>query len=443
MNEPDIFDPDDAVKAEFAALMREPEARQAFVEIREAKRQEGTRRRYEHVLRAVAETPWAIQERMLGVIVDLLAFRAQGGHFAQDEIAQRIEAARRPIESTEAPTGVAVIPLFGVITPKASLMSDISGATSVSAFRTMFRDAMRSSEVTSIVIDVDSPGGQVDQIPEMAAEMRAARGTKPVIAVANTLMASGAYWLASQADEIVVTRSGVVGSIGVLTAHDDISVANEQAGIKTTIVSAGKFKTEANPFEPLGDEARSHIQEMVDEFYGMFVGDVAKGRGVGVGDVRSGYGQGRVLNARQAVEAGMADRIGTLEDVVREQLVRKVAPVAAVTDTHRHQITWDNTTTTANGSDVAVTVTDGTGNVIASTTTDEPALERMAEAVDVMRDADGNPTDVPAAVMSGFLAETPEPQPDPSPAATAVDEDEDTRARIKAELALLEVDSPE
>ena len=83
-----------------------------------------------------------------------------------------------------------------------------------------------------------------------------ARGTKPITAIANTLAASAAYWLATAADELVVTPSAEIGSIGVFAAHRDFSVALHNAGLKTTLISAGKYKVEANPFEPLSAEAR-------------------------------------------------------------------------------------------------------------------------------------------------------------------------------------------
>jgi ClpP class serine protease len=98
--------------------------------------------------------------------------------------------------------------------------------------------------------------------------------------------------------------------------HDDISAMQEQLGIKTTLISAGRFKTELNPWEPLSEEAKAAAQEKVDEIYAMFVADVAAGRGTSERLVRDGYGQGRMLLADDAVAAGMADRVATLEETV-------------------------------------------------------------------------------------------------------------------------------
>jgi signal peptide peptidase SppA len=164
----------------------------------------------------------------------------------------------------------------------------------------------------------------------MAAEIRAARGTKPIVAVANTEASSAAYWLASQADEFVSTRSGRVGSIGVFAAHEDESAKAEAEGIRTTLVSAGRYKTEGNPFEPLTDEAKAHMQSMVDEYYSMFVTDVAAGRGLTADAVRSGYGEGREVTASTALEVGMIDRVATTEEIVSEMLAAGRLQAAAM-----------------------------------------------------------------------------------------------------------------
>lgn len=271
--------------------------------------------RYPQVVRHLVETPWAILPRTLATIREFVAVRSAGARFTADEIQARIGAKPARRDAQRAGT-VAVIPVYGVITPKADLMTDMSGGTSVDRLRGAFLNAVEDPNVSAVVLDVDSPGGQVDLVPELAADIRGARGTKPILAVANTLAASAAYWVAAQADELFVTPSGEVGSIGVFAAHDDISGMLEKAGVKTTLVSAGKFKTEGNPFEPLSDEARAAIQARVDDAYRMFVHDVARGRGVPVDTVRDGFGQGRVVVAKDALAEGMVDGIATLDEVV-------------------------------------------------------------------------------------------------------------------------------
>jgi ClpP class serine protease len=131
-------------------------------------------------------------------------------------------------------------------------------------------------------------------------------------------MASAAYWLGSAASEVVAAPESDTGSIGVWTAHVDASKMLEEIGWKVTLISAGKYKVEGNPYEPLAAEAREFIQSQVDEYYGMFIKAVARNRGDSQTAVREGYGQGRVLTAREAVKAKLVDRIGTLDQVVGE-----------------------------------------------------------------------------------------------------------------------------
>ena len=157
-------------------------------------------------------------------------------------------------------------------------------------------------------------------VEELSAEIFQARGQKPITAVANSLAASAAYWIATAADELVVTPSGEVGSIGVFAAHEDVSGMLEQAGVKVNLVSAGRYKTEGNPFEPLTEEARASIQGRVDEYYEQFVSAVARNRGVKRSEVRNGFGEGRVVGAKQAVSLGMADRVGTLDETINRAL---------------------------------------------------------------------------------------------------------------------------
>jgi ClpP class serine protease len=136
-------------------------------------------------------------------------------------------------------------------------------------------------------------------------------------------------------DEIVATPSAEVGSIGIFAMHQDISRAADQAGVTTTLVSAGKYKVEGNEFEPLSDEARDQIQSQVDAFYRMFVSDVAKGRNVSTSVVGESYGQGRTMLAKEAHAAGMVDRIATLEETVKRLQPRgRLAARSAAEHTH-------------------------------------------------------------------------------------------------------------
>lgn len=271
--------------------------------------------KYQQIVRTISETPWAILPSKLEAIRGFVAARAAGVEVTPEEVQAAIGGRPSTREATTAGT-VAIIPLYGVLTPRADLMSQISGATSLERFAAVFEAAVAHPDIDAVVIDVDSPGGSCSLVPETAAIVREARGSKPIIAVANSMAGSAAYHIASQADELVVTPSGSVGSIGVLAAHTDVSGAEEKAGVKTTLITSTPEKGELSPFAPLSDDARAAVQDMVDKRYAQFVGDVALGRGVSEAKVKSDFGQGRMLLAKDAVAAGMADSIATLDDTV-------------------------------------------------------------------------------------------------------------------------------
>lgn len=276
--------------------------------------------RYPHIIRAVLAQPWAIDPDSMAwaAIMDVLALRASGQALSDEEISARIEAAARGPRSGGARHGtVAVIPIYGVLTPRANMMSAMSGGTSAEEVARSISAALADPEVDGIVLDIDSPGGNVAGITELASVIRAGRTQKPIAAVANHLAASAAFWAGSAASEFVATSSATVGSIGVIAAHDDLTEQLAAEGIKRTIISAGKFKAEGALGQPLSTEAIAAVQADVESFYSIMVSDIARGRGVSVDVVRSGFGQGRTVLAKAALDLGMIDRIGSLEDTIR------------------------------------------------------------------------------------------------------------------------------
>lgn len=282
---------------------------------------------YTHIIRAVLGTCWAIHEDWLRAIIEVVNRRATAGKLSPEEIqaaidGQEIHAAidGRKMRSVAQQDGdVMVLPLYGVISNRAYMVQDVSGPRGASAeiFSRLFNAALNDDNIKAIVIDVNSPGGTVNGVEELSSEIFNARGKKPIIAQVNAYAASAAYWIASAADEIVVTPSGEVGSIGVWSMHQDVSEKVKMDGIKPTLISAGKFKVEGNPFEPLNDDARAAIQSDIDAFYDMFVSAVARNRGVSAQAVREGFGEGRMVRAQQAVKEGMADRIGTMSETLQ------------------------------------------------------------------------------------------------------------------------------
>ncbi|WP_118182106.1 S49 family peptidase [Paraburkholderia phosphatilytica] len=276
-----------------------------------------------HLIAEFINTPWAIEPRRLSIMSAVLARWAAGGHAGDDVMAaahadRAATTARRGEASRAGGNSIAVLPLYGTIAQRASAVDDASGTglMSLDRFTQTFRTMLGDPAVGGILIDIDSPGGSVYGVQELHAEIMAARGKKPVFAVANCVAASAAYWLGTAASEFYVTPSGEVGSIGVFSAHTDMSAALAKQGINTTLVSAGKYKTEGNSFEPLGKDARAALQSRIDGYYASFTRDVARGRAVDAASVRNGFGQGRMVTASDAARAGMVDGVATFDEAL-------------------------------------------------------------------------------------------------------------------------------
>jgi signal peptide peptidase SppA len=249
-------------------------------------------------------------------------------------LADRIVALRPepPRPAYRARPGVSVVPIVGAIENRRGILSELLGiGVSTSELRAAIRALETDPDTQSVVLLFDSPGGEVIGCQETAAAIRSLAKKKHVTAMVDGIAASAAYWLASGASEIVVTPSGSVGSIGVYGTHEDISAAAERLGVKTTLVSSSLEKVEGNPFEKLSDPARADMQSKVDAYARDFQTDVAIGRRTTLQAVRTDYGKGRMLLARDAVKVGMADRTGTIETVMVEASGRAAAFRAEMT----------------------------------------------------------------------------------------------------------------
>ena len=277
--------------------------------------------RYLRLLSWVAGAAWAIEPAKAQMILNVLVNRAIGAPAAFDQEDEVLWSARQAAarDRNQPQEGIVVVPVTGVISPRAHDVEGIStgGGMSAEGFAAVMRQLAADPNIKGIVLDVDSPGGNVAGVPEAVEAIREARAAKPVTAVAHHWAASAAYWLASAADELVVTPSGEVGSIGVYVYHEDISKRLDMLGVTPTLIKAGSNKAEGHPAFPLSEEAAAHVQARVDDYYGMFVKDVAKGRRVPVSTVREQFGGGRMVGAQEAVRLGMADRVGSLADTIK------------------------------------------------------------------------------------------------------------------------------
>lgn len=164
---------------------------------------------------------------------------------------------------------------------------------------------------------IDSPGGPPAGLEEFNETIRSL--TKPIIGFSDGMVASGAMWVASALDGLIVTKTAHVGSIGVIAVVMEFSKMMENDGVKATLIRSGKLKAIGGRFEPLTEEAEDAIQEVVDHLHGVFVDTVSDGLGMSVDEV-SKLADGRIFMGRQAVDVGLADSTGLLNDAIEMAL---------------------------------------------------------------------------------------------------------------------------
>ena len=289
---------------------------------------------YGHLVSFLSDQVWAITPGGLDTINAVVDLRLRGVDLTHEEREAQIEAAQRSRQAVHAPANVAVLPVQGPIFHRANVFTEVSGGVSTQVFARVFRDAVNDKTVSAIVLDVDSPGGSAAGIPELFDVMMKERGKKPVIAVANTVMASGALWLAASADKIVATPSASVGSVGVRVQHVNQAGANEKLGLQVTSVTSrgAPHKDEFSPDGELTEEDRDRLQARADDIHAQFEAALAKGRGISVKAVRSDFGGGRVLSAKEALSAGMVDEIAPFEKVIADTVGGKTLGKGARVD---------------------------------------------------------------------------------------------------------------
>ena len=221
------------------------------------------------------------------------------------------------------PPGVAVIPIHGTLVRRTVGLEAESGLTSYAGLAAQLDAAIGNPEVSAILLDIDSPGGESGGVFDLADRIRAASQIKPVWAVANDMAFSAAYALASAASRVFVSRTGGVGSIGVIAMHVDQSEKDAQDGVHYTAVFAGDRKNDLNPHEPISSEAHAFLKAEVNRIYGLFVETVARHRGIETSAVRDT--EAGLFFGQAAVAMGLADAVGTFDDALA-QLLASLSP---------------------------------------------------------------------------------------------------------------------
>jgi len=212
--------------------------------------------------------------------------------------------------------GSAIIPITGPLSKRMSFISWLMGGSTYGQIASMFKMAINDDEVNSIILDIDSPGGTVAGTEGVGDLVFNSKGEKPIIAYTSGIMASAAYWIGSAAEAVIADKTAQVGSIGVLMIHRDYSKWDQEQGIKTTYITAGKYKALGNPDEPLSKDAKEYFQAEVDYIYSIFVDTVARNREVGTDKVLTDMADGRIFTGQRAVDAGLVDHIGNFDSAL-------------------------------------------------------------------------------------------------------------------------------
>lgn len=290
-------------------------------------------RPYPHLADRLFNTPLLLHPQKLDAIIAGLGQRLLGTEGLQIDAAAISPRAALPAEMfttrkgerTErgyrVNEGVAVISAMGGLVHRTRLEADSSLLIGYNDLAADMEDALAQPEVRAIALVLDSPGGEVSGAFELADRIYTARGRKPIVAVADGMAASAAYLAASAADEVVLTTTSYVGSIGVVMRHVDYSRALANEGINVSHIFAGEHKVDGNPYQPLPTSVREHLQADIEGLYQMFVQAVAKHRGMEEQAVRDT--RAAVYRGVAGVAARLADRIGTADAVIADLSARR------------------------------------------------------------------------------------------------------------------------
>jgi capsid assembly protease len=354
-----------------------------------------------HVASRVFGTPLMIARAKLEVILGVLGPRLSGG--AIEPIAPRPEQA--PLISMTVER-IAVVSVVGTLVSRSGYVDAASGLLSYADVGDTIAATMSDPTVRGVILDIDSPGGEVGGLFDLVERIGAikADAAKPLRAVANESALSAAYAIASAADRLYVTRTGELGSVGVVAVHVDESGADAKAGLVWNFVFAGDQKVDGNAHEPLSARARTTIQADVDRLYAEFCALVAGNRRLSADTVRAT--DAAIYRGELAVRAGLADRVGTLDAAIADmiaELDEAARPRRAITNPaikrSPSMATSDRDPTPRDADEVQTAAATQPAAVPVATTNEPPAPPPAA----------GSTKSVPAPIQSPPAETTTEP----------------------------------
>ncbi|MCL6419432.1 S49 family peptidase [Aestuariirhabdus haliotis] len=253
-----------------------------------------------------AGEPWAITEAALNNILTIASRQNESIEVVSAKLGRELDNSY----VTEIREGAAVIPVVGPLFRYANIFTAISGASSYEILAKDFTSALENPDVHSIILDIDSPGGEVNGCAEFASMIFEARGKKPIIAYASGDAASGAYWIASACDQIIASETSMLGSIGVVAVYR----GSKDENVLEIVSSQSPYKR----LDPSSKDGKSRLQSRIDDLATVFIESIAKHRGVDPPTVIKDFGGGDVFIGKNAINSGLADDIGSLERIINE-----------------------------------------------------------------------------------------------------------------------------
>jgi signal peptide peptidase SppA len=269
-----------------------------------------------HLAQRLFNTPLAIAPGKLEVVMAALAdrfgiakiFRMNGESLAfDDEDDWGFQDEGKDWTPYEVVDGIACVPVTGTLVHKLGHLNPYSGMMGYDSIRAQVGMALADKDVRAIVLDVDTPGGEVSGCFDLVDDIYHARGTKPIWSILSEKAFSAGYAIASAADKVIVPRTGGTGSVGVICAVVDFSRALDAAGITVELITYGAHKADGNEFNPLTKAARDRFQADVDAMGELFVETTARNRKMTSAKVRAT--QALTYMGAAGVEVGFADAV--------------------------------------------------------------------------------------------------------------------------------------
>lgn len=279
--------------------------------------------------RAFAYAPLAMEPVTAGALLTDLADRLDRGDLPTPEALQTRPGQPLDERGIAIRRGdAAILTVTGYLWRYDGWLPRLLGGTTLAALSLALTDALDNPAIRRIIMNFDSPGGEITGVHELAERIRAANRKKPVTAYIGGQCASAAYWLASATGRVVVDETAMVGSIGVIMSTLDTSKRDEAAGVRRIEIVSSQSPDKR--LDATTDPGRAKLQTHVDTLADVFIADVARFRGTTADKVKRDFGRGGLLVGKAAIRAGMADSTGSLEGLIAATSTTSPTPAQPV-----------------------------------------------------------------------------------------------------------------